>query len=57
MVIIYLPLTHRFFGTAAIDPRLMLLVLPFALVMIVGDEMRKLLIRRGSTGLQRLLGW
>jgi len=25
--------------------------------MIAGDEMRKLLIRRGSTGLQRLLGW
>jgi len=57
MTIIYLPATHRFFGTTAIDPRLMLLVLPFVLVMIAGDEMRKLLIRRGSTTLQRFLGW
>ena len=57
MTIIYLPGTHRFFGTTAIDPSLMSLALPFVLVMIAGDEMRKFLIRRGSTGLQRLLGW
>ena len=57
MMIVYFPFTHRFFGTAALDPGLLLLALPFALVMLAGDEFRKYLVRRGTPWAARWLGW
>ena len=46
LVIDYTPWGNRLFGTAPISPDVWLYVLPFALAMLLFEEMRKALVRR-----------
>lgn len=53
----YVPFLQPFFGTAPIGWFELLLGLPFALVILLGDEFRRWQIRRGNSFVQRWLTW
>jgi sodium/potassium-transporting ATPase subunit alpha len=55
--IIFHPFANTIFNTAPIPLEYVLLAIPFALLLFAADELRKYLIRRGSTPVSSLLGW
>jgi sodium/potassium-transporting ATPase subunit alpha len=55
--IAYLPLLQPFFGTAPLNGFELSLGIPFALLILLGDEGRRWQIRRGNRFVQRWLTW
>ncbi len=53
----HVPLLQPFFGTAPIGWFELSLGIPFALVILLGDEFRRWMIRRGNPFVQRWLTW
>jgi magnesium-transporting ATPase (P-type) len=47
-VLVYAPVMHGFFGTAALSPAQLLTVAPYPLIVWGADELRRLLVRRHS---------
>ena len=56
-LISYVPVCNTFFGTAPLAPWQLVLSLPFALTILVGDELRRLLVRRDNRFVLRWLTW
>ena len=56
-LISYLPAANIFFGTAPLTAEQLLLSVPFALAILAGDELRRLLVRRGNPFVLRWLTW
>jgi len=46
--VIYTPLGNALFGCSPIDARVWLLLIPFALLLLLADELRKLFVRRSQ---------
>jgi sodium/potassium-transporting ATPase subunit alpha len=55
--IVFHPFANTIFNTAPIQLEYVLLAVPFALLLFTADEIRKYLIRHGSTPVCNLLGW
>jgi sodium/potassium-transporting ATPase subunit alpha len=53
----YIPAFNTFFGTAPLEPWHFALSLPFALAIIVGDEIRRVYVRRENAFVLRWLTW
>ncbi len=53
----YIPAFNTFFGTAPLEPWQLLLSVPFALTILIGDEVRRVLVRRGNPFVLRWLTW
>ena len=53
----YVPAFNTFFGTAPLTLGQLLLSVPFALAILVGDELRRVLVRRGNPFVLRWLTW
>ena len=53
LLIVYTPAGQALFGTAAIDARAWLIVVPFAIAMVVFEEIRKAVARRRSRPVMR----
>ena len=53
----YIPAFNTFFGTAPLQPWHFALSLPFALAIIVGDEIRRVYVRRENAFVLRWLTW
>lgn len=51
------PFANTIFNTAPIPMEYVLMAVPFALLLFAADELRKYLIRHGSTPVRNLLGW
>jgi len=56
-IITYAPWANTLFNTAAIDWRVWLIPVPFAIVIFIWGEGRKWLVRRGNTFAQKWLVW
>ncbi len=56
-LIAYLPAFNTFFGTAPLEPWQLMLSVPFAIVILVGDEVRRVFVRRGNAFVLRWLTW
>lgn len=56
-LISYVPACNVFFGTAPLAPWQLALSLPFAAAILLGDEMRRLFVRRGNPFVLRWLTW
>jgi len=56
-IIVYLPLTHKFFGTAPLSLFELSLSIPFALLILFGDELRKIFVRRDNSFVKKYLTW
>ena len=56
-LIAYVPACNVFFGTAPLEPWQILLSVPFAISILVGDEIRRIFIRRGNPFVLRWLTW
>lgn len=54
--IVYTPAGNTLFRTAALGPEILIAV-PFALLIVLGDELRRLLVRRGNSFVQKHLTW
>jgi sodium/potassium-transporting ATPase subunit alpha len=48
LVIVYTPIGHAVFGTAPLPFPVWLFMLPFALLMLLAEELRKLIVRRAA---------
>jgi sodium/potassium-transporting ATPase subunit alpha len=48
-IIIYSPIGNRIFGTAPINLSVWLILIPFSMVLLAAEELRKLYVRRHST--------
>jgi sodium/potassium-transporting ATPase subunit alpha len=55
--IAYIPAFNEFFGTAPLEGWQLLLSVPFAILIFVGDELRRILIRRENTFVRNWLTW
>ena len=55
--IMWHPFAQKVFNTAPLDLRYIMLALPFALLILVIDELRKYFIRKNVKIVDRLLGW
>jgi sodium/potassium-transporting ATPase subunit alpha len=55
--IAYVPWLNPFFGSAPIGWVEIVIAIPFALLILVFDEVRKLLLRRGNTFVEKYLTW
>lgn len=53
----YIPAFNTFFGTAPLEIWHLMLSLPFALAILVGDEVRRIFVRRGNRLVLRWLTW
>ena len=53
----YAPAFNTFFGTAPLEAWHLLLSVPFALAILLGDEMRRVFVRRGNPFVLRWLTW
>ena len=53
----YVPAFNTFFGTAPLDLWHLALSLPFALIILIGDEIRRVFVRRENTFVLRWLNW
>jgi sodium/potassium-transporting ATPase subunit alpha len=53
----YIPAFNTFFGTAPLEPWHLMLSVPFALAILVGDEVRRVFVRRGNRFVLRWLTW
>ena len=56
-LIAYTPFLHPFFGTAPLEPWHFLLSVPFALAILIGDEIRRALVRRQNAFVLKWLTW
>jgi len=56
-VIVYLPYTQKFFGTQSLTLFELSLSIPFALLILFGDEFRKYLLRKGNGFVRDHLTW
>ncbi|MBR9702536.1 hypothetical protein GOV10_00735, partial [Candidatus Woesearchaeota archaeon] len=56
-IIVHTELGHLIFNTAALPLYIWLIPLPFALLIFFGDELRKLLLRRGNKFVEKWLVW
>lgn len=56
-IIVYNPVAQRVFGTFPLTASELSLALPFAALILFGDEARKLLLRRGNRFMARRLSW
>jgi sodium/potassium-transporting ATPase subunit alpha len=52
-----LPAFNIFFGTALLEAWHLLLSVPFALAILLGDELRRIFVRRGNPFVHRWLTW
>ena len=57
ILIAYVPAFNVFFGTAPLTVWQLLLSVPFALLILVGDEFRRVFVRRNNTFVLRWLTW
>jgi sodium/potassium-transporting ATPase subunit alpha len=53
----YVPAFNTFFGTAPLEAWHLLLSVPFALAILLGDELRRVFVRRGNPFVLRWLTW
>jgi sodium/potassium-transporting ATPase subunit alpha len=53
----YIPAFNIFFGTAPLEPWHLMLSVPFAIAILVGDEIRRVFVRRGNPFVLRWLTW
>ncbi|MFK7940647.1 MAG: cation-translocating P-type ATPase [Roseovarius sp.] len=53
----YVPAFNTFFGTAPLEGWHLLLSVPFALAILIGDEIRRVFVRRGNPFVLRWLTW
>ena len=53
----YIPAFNTFFGTAPLEPWHLVLSLPFALAILIGDEIRRIFVRRENAFVLRWLNW
>ncbi len=56
-LIAYVPAFNTFFGTAPLELWQLSLSIPFAIAIFVGDEFRRVLVRRGNRFVLRWLTW
>ena len=56
-LISYLPVFNTFFGTAPLEVWHLLLSVPFAIAILLGDELRRYLVRRDNRFVLRWLTW
>ncbi|MDF1534785.1 MAG: cation-translocating P-type ATPase C-terminal domain-containing protein, partial [Methanosarcinaceae archaeon] len=56
-IIMYHPLAQMVFNTAPLDLRYIMLAVPFALLILVFDELRKYFIRKDVKIVDRFPGW
>lgn len=56
-IIVYAPFANSFFGTAPLSLFELMLSVPFALLILVGDEYRKYLLRNGNKFVEKYLTW
>ena len=56
-LISYVPAFNTFFGTAPLEPWQLLLSVPFAIAILVGDELRRVLVRRDNPFVLKWLTW
>ena len=55
--IAYVPAFNVFFGTAPLEPWELALSVPFALAILAGDELRRVLVRAENPFVLRWLTW
>lgn len=53
----YLPICNVFFGTAPLQPWQLLLSVPFAVLILVADEIRRIFVRRDNEFVLKYLTW
>ena len=53
----YIPVCNIFFGTAPLHPWQLMLSVPFALLILAADEIRRIFVRRGNTFILKYLTW
>ncbi|MHA6265854.1 cation-translocating P-type ATPase [Aliiroseovarius sp. CAU 1755] len=53
----YIPAFNTFFGTAPLEAWHLMLSVPFALLILLGDELRRVFVRRGNPFVLRFLTW
>lgn len=56
-LISYVPAFNVFFGTAPLAPWQLVLSIPFALLILLGDELRRVYVRRGNAFVLKWLTW
>lgn len=56
-LIAYVPVFNTFFGTAPLEPWHLVLSIPFAMLIMVGDEIRRVFVRRENPFVLRWLTW
>ena len=56
-LIAYVPAFNIFFGTAPLEAWHLLLSVPFALLILIGDEIRRVFVRRENPFVLRWLTW
>lgn len=56
-LIAYVPAFNTFFGTAPLEVWQLALSVPFAILILLGDEVRRLFVRRGNRFVLRWLTW
>jgi len=56
-LIAYVPAFNTFFGTAPLEAWHLMLSVPFAILILIGDELRRYMIRRDNAFVQRWLMW
>jgi len=56
-VILYFPPAQTFFGTNSLTPFELSLSVPFALLILLGDEVRRFFVRRGNEFVKKYLTW
>jgi len=56
-IIVYLPAANTFFGTHSLSLFEILLSLPFALLILFGDEIRKIFVRKNNKFVKKYLTW
>ena len=56
-LIAYVPIMNTFFGTAPLQPWQLTLSVPFALLIIIGDETRRIFVRRENPFILKWLTW
>ena len=53
----YIPAFNTFFGTAPLELWHLMLSVPFAFAILIGDEIRRVFVRRGNPFVLRWLTW
>ena len=56
-LISYVPAFNTFFGTAPLEAWHLLLSVPFAIAILLGDELRRGFVRRNNPFVRRWLTW